>query len=567
MEVTEMETKTTFASHLYDLLKDNYDEETLLHMIEQPKHDKLGDLAFPCFILAKTFRKSPELIATEMAQSIQAPLFEKVEAVNGYVNVYLKKSIITKNGLQDILLQKENYGAATNGKGDVITLDLSSPNIAKPFSMGHLRSTVIGNALALIAEKCGYKPIKINHIGDWGTQFGKLMAAYEKWGNEEAVKKHPIQELFKLYVQFHAEAQSQPELIDQGRDWFKKLEEGHPEAVKLWKWFKEESLIEFERIYEMMGITFDSFDGEAFYNDKMEQVVQSLEEKNLLEMSEGALVVNLSEEGFPPCLIKKTNGTTLYATRDLAAAIYRQETYQYSQSLYVVGYEQTLHFKQLFTVLEKMGYPWHDRLIHVPFGMILKDGKKMSTRKGKVILLEDVLNEAIELALRNITEKNPQLLHKEEVARQIGTGAILFHDLKHFRLKDIEFSLEEMVKFEGDTGPYIQYTHARAASLLRKGEYKESESIQPFDFESAWPITKLVMAFPNVVKLALDTYDPSQLATYLLDLSKAFNKYYAAVRILQEDEEKQGKLALVYTVKIVLKEGLRLLGIQAPEEM
>jgi arginyl-tRNA synthetase len=562
-----MDVKTNFANSLYDFLKETYDKETLLGMIEQPKHDKLGDLAFPCFDLAKTFRKAPQLIATEMSQSLQMSLFEKVEAVNGYVNVYLKKPVVTNNVLQEILLQKENYGTSTMGKGKVITFDLSSPNIAKPFSMGHLRSTVIGNALALIAEKCGYKPIKINHVGDWGTQFGKLMAAYEKWGNEEAVKEHPIQELFKLYVQFHAEAQSHPELIDQGRDWFKKLEEGNVEALKLWKWFKEESLIEFARIYKMMDITFDSYDGESFYNDKMDQVVQSLEEKNLLEMSDGALVVNLSEEGLPPCLIKKTNGTTLYATRDLAAAIYRQETYQFSQSLYIVGYEQTLHFKQLFAVLEKMGYSWHESLIHVPFGMILKDGKKMSTRKGKVILLEDVLNEGIELALRNITEKNPQLLHKEEVARQIGTGAILFHDLKNFRMKDIEFSLEEMMKFEGNTGPYIQYTHARACSLLRKGEFKASESLPTLHFESAWPITKLLMAFPSIVKSAFETYDPSQLATYLLDLSKAFNKYYAAVRILQEDEEKQGKLTLVYAVKIVLKEGLRLLGIQAPEEM
>ncbi|HET6872715.1 MAG TPA: arginine--tRNA ligase [Sporolactobacillaceae bacterium] len=562
-----MDIKKVFACSLFEHLKDHFEEETLIQLIEQPKHDHLGDLAFPCFSLAKAYRKAPQLIAMELSQLIQSPLFEKVQAINGYLNVYLKKSEVTNGVLTKILSLKEGYGSSAVGKGGVITFDLSSPNIAKPFSMGHLRSTVIGNALALIAEKCGYQPVKINHLGDWGTQFGKLMAAYEKWGKEEAVKKEPIKELLKLYVKFHEEAKHHPELIEQGREWFKKLEQGDREAEALWKWFKEESLKEFGRLYDLMGITFDSYDGEAFYNDKMDHVVHLLEEKHLLELSEGALVVDLSAEGMPPCLIKKTNGTTLYATRDLAAAIYRYETYHFHQSLYIVGYEQTLHFKQLFAVLEKMGYSWHDRLIHVPFGMILKEGKKMSTRKGKVILLEEVLNEAVDLAYHNITEKNPKLKNKEEVARQIGVGAILFHDLKHFRMKDIEFSLPEMLKFEGDTGPYIQYTHARASSLLRKGEFKEKETVQAFNYESAWSLTKGLLAFPDSVTYSFNTQDPSQLATYLLDLSKAFNKYYSAVRILQEDEESQGKLTLVFAVKTVLKEGLRLLGLQAPDEM
>lgn len=562
-----MNYKDDFAGLLNDYLSGQLEQSKLINMIEKPKHDKMGDLAFPCFELSKLYRKAPHTIALEVAESIQSPLFEKIEAVGGYVNVFLNKNMVSARVIKEVISQKEFFGSLNFGNSGVITVDFSSPNIAKPFSMGHLRSTVIGNALSLIAEKCGYQPVRINHLGDWGTQFGKLIVAYKLWGEEEKVKESPIKELLKLYVKFHDEAEQKPDLNDQGREWFKKLEDADEEAMQLWKWFREESLKEFSKIYQLLGISFNSDNGEAFYNDKMNTVIELLEQMNLLEESEGAQVVSLSQKELPPCLIKKRDGATLYATRDLAAAMYRQEQYQFVKSFYVVGNEQTLHFKQLFAVLEKMGYQWYKGLTHVPFGMILKDGKKMSTRKGKVVLLEEVLNEAIRLALEGIQEKNPSLASKEEVARQVGTGAVIFHDLKHFRLNDIEFSLTDMLRFEGDTGPYVQYTHARAASLLRKGNYKESDESALMDLDEAWPVVHTLMYFPDTVMRAMEEYDPSQIAKYVIELSKAFNKYYASVRILDDQEKKQERLSLVYCVKIVLKEGLRLLGIGAPEEM
>ncbi|WP_052342638.1 arginine--tRNA ligase [Bacillus sp. EB01] len=560
-----MEFKTDFAEVLYGALNGQLEKKKLIQMIEKPKFENMGDLAFPCFELAKVLRKSPQIIATDLATKIKTPLFEKVEPVGGYVNVFLNKPIVSQQVIQKVLSEKENFADLKIGNGQVMTIDFSSPNIAKPFSMGHLRSTVIGNALALIAEKSGYRPIRINHLGDWGTQFGKLIVAYKKWGNEDTVRKQPIKELLKLYVQFHEEAENDPTLENEARAWFKKLEDADAEAIELWEWFREESLKEFAKIYELMGIEFDSYHGEAFYNDKMDRVVEMLEDKKLLEESDGAQVVPL--ENLPPCLIKKSDGTTLYATRDLAAAIYRQETYHFTKSLYVVGNEQTLHFKQVFSVLEKMGFEWQKGMSHVPFGMMLKDGKKMSTRKGKVVLLEEVLNEAIALALEDIKKKNPNLASKEEVARQVGTGAVIFHDLKNFRQNDIEFSLEDMLRFEGETGPYVQYTHARAASLLRKGDFQESDNPVSIPDQEAWSIITALIAFPDAIKRAIEEYDPSQIAKYVIELSRAFNKYYASVRILDDSELKQDRLTLVYTVKLTLKEGLRLLGLQAPEEM
>lgn len=560
----EMQYKQEFANALIQVLGEALTEENITVMIEKPKFNSLGDLAFPCFELAKHYRKSPNSIAEEIANKIDLKIAYKVEPVGGYINVFLKKELVSMFTISKILKEGEQYGSSPN-TNKVMTIDLSSPNIAKPFSMGHLRSTVIGNSLALIAEKQGYQVVRINHLGDWGTQFGKLIVAYDMWGNEEKVKKSPIKELLALYVKFHVEADSDPTLNDLGRAAFKKLEEGDEGTIELWKWFREESLNEFMKIYDRLGIPFDSYHGEAFYNDKMESVVEELKEKGLLVESDAAQVVEV--ENFPPCLIKKSDGTTLYATRDLAAAIYRQEKYHFDKSLYVVGNEQTLHFKQLFTVLQKMGYQWQEGMAHVPFGMILKDGKKMSTRKGKVVLLEEVIKEAIQLALTNIEEKNPNLDNKEEIANQVGVGAIIFHDLKSYRLNDIEFSLEDMLRFEGETGPYVQYTHARAASLLKKGNYSFKEDNQPnlLD-EEAWPIIKLLFSFPEVIGKALDDYDPSQIAKTLLEISKAFNKYYAAVKILDEDQL-YNRLSLVSAVKIVLKEGLNLLGIQAPEQM
>lgn len=560
-----MNVKGEIAAMIFEALDGQLEASSIDQMIEIPKYGHMGDWAFPCFELAKLLRKSPQSVAAEVAEKISDPLVEKTEAVSGYVNVFMAKAVVTDNVIKEVISKEKNYGKANLGNGDVITIDFSSPNIAKPFSMGHLRSTVIGNSLALIAEKCGYQTVRINHIGDWGTQFGKLIVAYRLWGKEEKVKADPIKELLKLYVRFHEEAENNPDLDDQGRESFKKLEDGNEEALALWEWFREESLKEFSKIYEQMGISFDSYYGEAFYNDKMPQVVESLQQKGLLEKSEGAVVVPLSD--LPPCLIKKRDGSTLYATRDLAAAIYRQDTYHFTQSLYVVGNEQSLHFQQLFAVLEKMGYEWQTGMKHVSFGMMLKDGKKMSTRKGKVVLLEEVVDQAISLAMKNIEEKNPYLEEKEEVAQQVGVGAIMFHDLKHHRLNDVEFSLEDMLKFEGETGPYVQYTHARASSLLQKGQYQKTSQHEITNAEESWIVVKLLLAFPDVIMRAFHTHDPSQVSKYIVDLSRAFNQYYGSVRILDNSKQKDSRLTLVYSVKVVLKEGLRLLGLKAPEEM
>jgi arginyl-tRNA synthetase len=559
---------TEFALALHRILQQDLDLQTIEQLIEKPKNSTFGDYAFPCFQLAKTRRQAPPLIAKQICEEIASPLIEKAEAVGGYVNVFLNIEAVTEQVLGKILVEQQNYGSSTIGENKVVTIDMSSPNIAKPFSMGHLRSTVIGNALAKISEKCGYKTVKINHLGDWGTQFGKLITAYKKWGDEQKVKNNPIKELLSLYIHFHEEAEKDPALEDEGRAWFKRLEDGDEEALKLWSWFREESLQEFSKIYKLLQVDFDSFAGEAFYNDKMDIIVDILEEQGLLVESDSAMVVELADENLPPCLIKKSDGATLYATRDLAAAYYRKNKYQFSQALYVVGNEQSLHFKQLKGVLRKMNYDWADQLVHIPFGMMLKDGKKMSTRKGKVILLEEVLAESISLATKNIEEKNPNLPNKEEIAKQVGVGAVIFHDLKNFRMNDIEFSLEDMLRFEGETGPYIQYTHARAWSILRKGNWDGSNKTEiTFNQPHHWEIVSLLKDFSDVIESSLKKYDPSQIAKYAIELARAFNQYYGHVRILEDDQEKQSRLTLVYALTVVLQESLRLLGIEAPVEM
>jgi arginyl-tRNA synthetase len=562
-----MKYKIDAAKELHNLLQASLSLEKIERLLEKPKHEQHGDLAFPCFELAKAFRKAPAIIAAELAEKLQAPLFAKVEAVGPYVNIFLNRTHVNQDIIATILTEEQSYGNQTFGKEKTIVIDYSSPNIAKPFSMGHLRSTVIGNSLKRISEKCGYQVLGINYIGDWGTQFGKLIAAYKKWGSEEKVKQNPIKELFRLYVYFYEQVKENPKLEDEGRAWFKKLEDGDEEAVRLWTWFRSESLQEFSRIYDLLGVKFDSFNGEAFYNDKMDKMVELLRHKGLLTESDGAEVVLLEEEGMPPCLIKKSDGATLYATRDLTAAIYRQAMYKFDRALYVVGGEQSLHFEQIFAALKKMGYSWVEGMSHVPFGLILKDGKKMSTRKGKVVLLEEVIAEAIALARRNIEEKNPSLPNKEEVARQVGVGAILFHDLKNERIHNIEFSLEHMLKFEGETGPYVQYTHARASSILRKAGFTPSNIAVKLQDDASWTVVKLLESFPVVVETAFERYEPSHISKYVLDLAQAFNKYYGNVRILEENEQQQSRLALVYAVTIVLKEGLRLLGIESPDEM
>lgn len=534
-------------------------------MIERPSQAGLGDFALPTFPFAKELRTSPKLIAEQIANAINHPAIQRAEAVNGYVNLFLNRSSIAQNLLDTIGEQKASYGSLNEGNGANVPIDMSSPNIAKPFSMGHLRSTVIGNSIALLLEKIGYRPIKINHIGDWGTQFGKLLTAYRKWGNEVEVRQAPIKTLLQLYIRFHEEAEEDPTLNDEGRAAFKALEEGDEDALSLWEWFKTESLKEFQRIYDLLGVSFDSTNGEAYYNDKMEPVVEELSAKGLLVESDGALVVELSE-GMPPSLIKKSDGATLYATRDLAAALERKKVYDFTKAIYVVGNEQSLHFTQLKQVLQKMGYDWANTIHHVSFGFILKDGKKMSTRKGKIVLLEEVLSEAISLAEHTIAEKNPTLFNKNEVAQAVGVGAIIFSDLKQHRKHDIEFNLSSMLQTEGETGPYIQYTHARANSILRKAGITGPFTVEQVnDYE--WAIFKLLYAFPSVVKRAAEDLDPSIVAKYAIDLSQSFNSFYGNVHILSDLPFKNYRIALVQSVATVLQESLRLLGMKAPKEM
>ncbi len=534
-------------------------------MLERPVHTHLGDLALPCFPFAKELRKSPVVIADEIALAINHPMIHKAEAVNGYVNIFLNRSTITSALLQKILDQSVSYGSSNEGNGGIVTIDLSSPNIAKPFSMGHLRSTVIGNSIALLLEKNGFKTVKINYIGDWGTQFGKLLTAYRKWGDKQEVQQAPIQTLLKLYIRFHEESEHNDSLNNEGRAAFKALEDGDTEALALWKWFKTESLKEFQLIYDLLGITFDSYNGEAYYNNKMEPIVKELADKGLLKESDGALVVELDED-MPPCLIMKSDGATLYATRDLTAAIDRKETYNFVKSLYIVGNEQSLHFTQFKKVLSKMGYEWSDTIQHIPFGLILKDGKKMSTRKGKIVLLEEVLNDAVALAQKNIEGKNPDLLNKTDVAQAIGVGAIIFSDLKQHRKHDIEFDLATMLQTEGETGPYVQYAFARANAVLRKAGETNSFTVDEVnDFE--WEVVKVLEQFPNIVQRASNNLDPSIVAKYAVDLAQAFNSFYGNVQVLSDEKRKAYRIALITSTTIVLKEALRLLGMQAPAEM
>lgn len=566
-----MDNKSLVANTLHPVLKEHLDYDTIYQLLEQPKDSKLGDIAFPVFTLAKTFRKAPQMIASELAEQLDQTHFDAIEVVGPYINFFLNKAEISANTLQTVLTEGCHYGDTDQGKGQNLPIDLSSPNIAKPMSMGHLRSTVIGNALANIVEKIGYKPIRINHLGDWGTQFGKLIVAYKKWGDEEAVRKAPIEELLRLYVDFHTEAEVHPELEDEAREWFKRLEDGDEEAIRLWEWFREESLKEFQPVYELLDIQFDSLHGEAFYNDKMDEVITLLEEKHLLVEDKGAEIVDLSSHDLNPALIKKADGATLYITRDLAAAIYRKRTYDFAEVLYVVGNEQSYHFKQLKAVLAEMGFDWAKDVHHIPFGLITKDGKKLSTRKGKIVLLIEVLEEAIQSAREQIAEKNPNLENADEIAEQVGVGAVIFHDLKNDRLNTFDFTLDEVVRFEGETGPYVQYTHVRCCSILEKAGWNLEQATKSNHLsltdKASWEIIKLIESYPDVIQKAAKEYEPSVIAKHAILLSQAFNRYYAHTKILADDSEKQARLALVYAVKTLLKEDLRLLGIKAPEKM
>lgn len=556
-----------FKQKVVDLVSEQVDlpKEKISMLIERPKNPKMGDYAFPAFALAKIEHKNPALIAKDIAEQISDDNFTSIQAIGPYVNFAIDHAKLVNATLNDVLTEKEHFGDQKLGEGNV-PIDMSSPNIAKPMSMGHLRSTVIGNSIAKTLEKVGYTPIKINYLGDYGTQFGKLITAYRLWGNEEDVKKDPITNLFHYYVKFHEEAEKDPKLEDEGRAAFKKLENGDEEEIKLWKWFREVSLQEFNRIYKELGVTFDSYNGEAFFNDKMQPVVDELREKGLLEESRGAQVVNLGEDE-NPALILKSDGSSLYMTRDLAAALYRKKEYDFVMSLYVAGGEQTGHFKQLKQVLKKMGYDWSDNIHHIPFGLITQGGKKLSTRKGNVVFLDQVLKDAVSLAEQQIEEKNPNLSNKKQVAHDVGVGAVVFHDLKNDRMDNFDFDLEEVVRFEGDTGPYVQYTNARAQSILRKANKEISMDNLSLNDDWSFAVAKALADFPAIVEKASEKFEPSIIAKYALDLSKKFNKYYANVRILDEDDQLNARLALVQATSIVLTEALRLLGVNAPKEM
>ncbi len=545
--------------------------EEVVKVIEVPPQPEFGDFAFPCYGLAKVLKKNPAQVAAEIASSIAAGNgVKRIEAAAGYVNFWVDHPRAAEEVLVKIFREGEAYGGSTIGNGKTIVIDYSSPNIAKHFGVGHLRSTAIGHSLYRIYRKLGYKTVGINHLGDWGTQFGQLIAAFKKWGSEAVLQRDPIPHLFELYVKFNKEARDNIELEEEGRLWFKKLEDGDAETRQLWQHFKDLSAQEFERIYAALGIRFDYYWGESFYNDKIEQVIKLLEEKKLSRLSEGALIVDLSPFNMPPLLLRKKDEATLYSTRDLAAAIHRWENFQFDRSLYVVNVAQDLHFKQLFKTLELAGFDWHSRMVHVSFGWVKFGDAVMSTREGNIVFLKEVLAKGVELAGKTICEKNPGLKDMEKTAKMIAVGAILFADLSTRRNKDITFRWEEILNFEGETGPYLQYTHARLASLQRKYGQPVRANVN-FDLissERVWPTVRQLGNFPSTLLAAAEAYEPSFIASYLLDLAKAFNAFYQAERILTEEAAAtEAKILLCSCVKSVLKEGLYLLGIESPEEM
>lgn len=547
----------------------------IVGMIETPADTKMGDYAFPCFRLAKTLRKAPPLIAKEIADRIDGTeLIDKAESVNAYINFFINKELYVKAVLDEVLEKKQKFGyAEPKSKGNVV-IDYSAPNIAKPFHIGHLRSTVIGNSLYRIHDAFGYNSIGINHLGDWGTQFGKLIVAYKNYSSQELVEEKGISELLRIYVLFHEEAEKDPSLDEEARSYFTAMERGNEESLALWKWFKEVSLAEFERVYKLLDITFDSYNGEAFYNDKMAPVIKELEDKGLLEESEGANLVRLDDKNMPPCLITKKDGSTLYATRDITAALYRKETYDFKKAIYVTALQQNLHFGQWFEVVRKMGYEWADDLVHVPFGMVSMEGNKFSTRKGNVVLLEDILNEAIDKTKSIIKEKNPDLENKDFIAEKVGIGAVIFDDMYNSIIKDIQFSWERVLNFEGETGPYVQYTHARTCSLLRRAEIDPASiKFEDIDYsiltdDVSVDLIKAIAELPKIIEEAANKYEPSFVARYTIHVAQAFNKFYHDNSILVEDEKiKNARLALVAAAKYTIESGLYLLGIYAPERM
>ena len=552
--------------------------EEIASLLMLPPDTSMGDYALPCFRFAKALKKAPALIAEELKKDIlsRPNPFAEVEAVNGYLNFKFDRAAEAGKVLSDVLKRGAEYGSSDEGAGKTVCIDYSSINIAKPFHIGHLSSTVIGAALYRMYLKLGYKPVGINHLGDWGTQFGKLIVAYKRWGDEEKLKKGGVTYLTEIYVRFHAEAEEDPALEDEARAWFKRIEDGDKEALGLYDLFKSLTLEEVGKVYKRLGIEFDSYNGEAFYNDKMAPVIEKLEALNLITVSDGAKIVDLKEWGMSPCLLVKADGATLYATRDLAAAFYRKRTYDFYKSLYVVAYQQNLHFKQLFKVIELMGEKWYKDLVHVPFGMVSLEDGTMSTRKGKVVWLKDVLDKAVEKAALVIREKNENLVNAEAVSEMVGVGSVVFFALSNNRIKDITFSYDKVLNFDGETAPYVQYTNARAVSLLKKagdlGEmFKEpltETELKGLEGKEGEELVSLLSRFGQTVSEALEKYEPSVITRYAIELAKAFNRYYLTTRILNDEPSvRRARIALVYAVHTVLEEALRLIGVKAPEEM
>jgi len=566
--------KSIIAEHVSTLVE-GITQEELQDMIAYPQYASMGDLSLPCFKLSKLFRKAPQQIAEQLVGQLNLEIIERAEAVSGYVNLFLNKAKLAEQIVGQVLAEGSRYGSRNIGQGKNIVLDFSSPNIAKPFHIAHLRSTVIGHSLYRIFDFEGYKCVRINHLGDWGTQFGKLVVAYKLWGDDDRLASQGIDELLQLYVKFHEQAENQPELEDEARQWFVKMEAGDEEALALWQRFVDISLAEFKRIYELLGVEFDSYAGESFYNDKMDRIVNELKEKQLLEEDDGAALVRLDDYNMSPALILKKDGSSLYHTRDITAAIYRQETYNFEKAIYVTDYAQNLHFQQWFKIIELMGYDWYDRLHHVAFGRVSIEGMSLSTRKGNVLKLEDVLMQAIAKTKGIMEERNPNLADMDEVARAVGVGAIVFNDLSANRIKDIAFNWEDALNFEGETGPYVQYTHARASSILRKAQAAEqgTEASTAIDYSNLTDdysvnLIKELALFAERIEAAMNKLEPSMISRYAIDVAQAFNQFYHHNPILNaEPTVRAARLALTEATKITLRNALYLVGITAPEEM